>query len=807
MDKKEHKGPVKNGNNFVDRHPDNPYNLVTGVDLATFPETNPNPIVEADVHKRIHYMNPAARNLMPDLTTAGNGHPFLQHLESFFASISHEGSRTIHKEVRIGDRYYRQNMHYIENCGHVRIYGFDITDKKEAELTLGRLLQERDSVFNAVMTPLFIVDVNSRVVMSNPAAVAFYGVDTRGLQAPATAEMLSIRHPDGSMVSPEQLPSFRALQGEMVKSERHVIIHPTGRKIIVETSASPIYNGVQISGAVVALHEVTEREELLLDLEKEISVRRRIAAELLNARDELEDRIRQRTSELEHLNTELIEKISEVEEARETVTRQSALLEAFFEDSLSPLVFLDKDFNFIRVNQAYARACQRDISEFLGYNHFDLYPNEENESIFRKVVADKKPYVASAKPFSFPDHPEWGTTYWDWILSPILNDRGEVSSLVFSLKDVTESRSQRLALEEREKLLQVILESLPVGVWIHDEKGRIIHVNQAGKEIWRGAKYSGMDHLHDFNAWRLNTGKKIGADEWAAARAVTKGEMTLGEEIRIRCFDGVSKILLNSAIPIRNEEGALAGAIMVNQDITERKRTERKILESRQNLRTLASKLVLAEEAERKRISMLLHDRIAQMLAAAKMKLGLADNEQASGATGKIILEIRELINKSLRETRSLMMEISPPILYELGFIAAVEWLTEQMARDYAIDIRFTHEGNFDNLQHDMAVLLFQTIREFLVNAGKHSQAEEVMVTVRGNHDTIEVQVMDDGVGFDVSNIGQPTAESGFGLFGVRERLKSYGGTFEIVSAKNKGTKINLTVSLSPKRKRGKKTT
>lgn len=60
------------------------------------------------------------------------------------------------------------------------------------------------------MTPLFIVDVNSRVVMSNPAAVAFYGMDTRGLKAPATADMLSIRHPDGSMVSPEELPSFRA---------------------------------------------------------------------------------------------------------------------------------------------------------------------------------------------------------------------------------------------------------------------------------------------------------------------------------------------------------------------------------------------------------------------------------------------------------------------------------------------------------------------------------------------------------------------------------------------------------------------
>ncbi len=807
MDKKGCKRSVKSGGDLADQHPDNRCNREIRVDLSAFPETNPNPIVEADVDERIHYMNPAACNLMPELMTAGSGHPFLQHLESFFASINKEGSRTINKEVRIGGRYYQQNMHYVEKCGHVRIYGFDITDKKEAELALVRLLQERDSVFNAVTTPLFIVDVNSRVVMSNPAAVAFYGMDTRGLKAPETADMLSIRHPDGSTVSPEQLPSFRALHGEMVKSERHVVIHPAGRKIIVESSASPIYNGVQISGAVVALHEVTEREELLLNLEKEISVRRRIAAELLNARDELEDRIRQRTSELEQLNTELVGKISEVEEARETVTRQSALLEAFFENSLSPLVFLDKDFNFIRVNQAYAKACQRDISEFLGYNHFDMYPNEENESIFRKVVADKKPYVASAKPFSFPDHPEWGTTYWDWILSPILNDNGQVSSLVFSLRDVTERKRQRLALEEREKLLQVILESLPVGVWIHDEKGRIIHINRAGKEIWHGAKYSGIDRFGYLNAWWPNTGKKIGADEWAVARAVTKGETTLGEEIRIRCFDGSSKILLNSAIPIRNEEGALAGAITVSQDITERKRAERKMLESRENLRILASKLVLAEEAERKRISMLLHDRIAQMLAAAKMKLALMDKEQASGATGKIVFEIRELINKSLRETRNLMMEISPPILYELGFVAAVEWLTEQMSREYAVDIHFKQEGNFDSLQHDMSVLLFQTIREFLVNAGKHSSAKGVTVAVRGSQDVIEIQVADDGVGFDMSNIGQPTSEGGYGLFGVRERLKSYGGDIKIMTAKDRGTNINLTVPLLSKRKKGRKAT
>jgi len=104
-------------------------------------------------------------------------------------------------------------------------------------------------------------------------------------------------------------------------------------------------------------------------------------------------------------------------------------------------------------------------------------------------------------------------------------------------------------------------------------------------------------------------------------------------------------------------------------------------------------------------------------------------------------------------------------------------------------------------------VLLFQTIREFLVNAGKHSLAKGVTVAIRGSQDVIEIQVADDGVGFDVSNIGQPTSEGGYGLFGVRERLKSYGGDIKIMTAKDRGTNINLTVPLLSKRKKGRKAT
>lgn len=127
--------------------------------------------------------------------------------------------------------------------------------------------------------------------------------------------------------------------------------------------------------------------------------------------------------------------------------KQSRLLERFFESTLTCAVLLDRDFNFIRVNQAYARACQRDASEFPGRNHFDFYPSDA-QPIFEEVVRTRQPYVAESRPFQFPDHPEWGVTYWDWTLVPVLDDRGEVELLLFCLHDVTERRRAEQGLQE-----------------------------------------------------------------------------------------------------------------------------------------------------------------------------------------------------------------------------------------------------------------------------------------------------------------------------------------------------------------------
>jgi PAS domain S-box-containing protein len=133
------------------------------------------------------------------------------------------------------------------------------------------------------------------------------------------------------------------------------------------------------------------------------------------------------------------------------VARQRTWFDTVLENTDAHLVFLDRDFNFLHVNAAYARACRKEPEEFLGHNHFEFYPHAENETIFRRVRETGEPFSVREKPFEFPDMPERGVTYWDWTLVPVKGETGEVEYLVFSLLDVTEQVQMRERLLEAER--------------------------------------------------------------------------------------------------------------------------------------------------------------------------------------------------------------------------------------------------------------------------------------------------------------------------------------------------------------------
>ena len=152
------------------------------------------------------------------------------------------------------------------------------------------------------------------------------------------------------------------------------------------------------------------------------------------------------------------------------------------------------------------------------------------------------------------------------------------------LKEIQERTRVEQALRTSEELLRRILELLPVGVWITDMHGNIVHGNPASRQIWAGARYVGMDRYGEYKGWWADSSKPIEPEEWAVARAINHRETILNEEVEIECFDGTHKIILNSAVPILDEKAGLQGAIIVNQDITRRRQEEKALIRANELL-------------------------------------------------------------------------------------------------------------------------------------------------------------------------------------------------------------------------------
>ncbi|MDC3958950.1 PAS domain S-box protein [Polyangium jinanense] len=140
--------------------------------------------------------------------------------------------------------------------------------------------------------------------------------------------------------------------------------------------------------------------------------------------------------------------------------------------------------------------------------------------------------------------------------------------------DVTEQRRAETALQKSELLFRQVLEALPVGVWVSDERGQLVLVNPAGRRIWGGARLVGPERFGEYKAWWGDSGKKVEADEWAILRALRNGESVQNELVAIEAFDGTHRLILNSAAPVRDAEGRILGAFVINDDVTEQRRLE-----------------------------------------------------------------------------------------------------------------------------------------------------------------------------------------------------------------------------------------
>lgn len=248
--------------------------------------------------------------------------------------------------------------------------------------------------------------------------------------------------------------------------------------------------------------------------------------------------------------------------------------------------------------------------------------------------------------------------------------------------------------------------------------------------------------------------------------------------------------------------------MMTLNDMTERKHQERALAQqvavrtqelahSQEQVRAMATELTLAEQHERKRLATELHEDLAERLLLARIKLAeIHQRGSLDVPTEELLKEADKLLTRALAYTHTVMADLSPLVLQDLGFPAALKWLAQRMQQHGLAVMLQTSVPSDLALPEAQAVFLFQAVRELLMNVLKHAKSRSATVLMTMAAGQLQIEVQDEGVGFEGEPADTSTKPSHLGLHGIRERMTALGGTFEIDSRQEKGTKATLKLPL-----------
>jgi signal transduction histidine kinase len=276
---------------------------------------------------------------------------------------------------------------------------------------------------------------------------------------------------------------------------------------------------------------------------------------------------------------------------------------------------------------------------------------------------------------------------------------------------------------------------------------------------------------------------------------IKESDLPSGSEVRYRQLSiwELYRAQAIAVIALIAFESLLIVTLLVN--LQKRKRAEISLRESRQDLRTLAGRLISAREEELSRLSREFHDDIAQRLAAAAIEAGKLETRKTGieeSALKKIGSMKDQLIALS-EDVHAISRQIHPSILKDLGLVRAVTSLCVRFSDRENIPVDFLHEHVPDVIRKDVALCLYRVIQESLRNVAKHAKATQVSILLRGLDGHIFLRIKDNGIGFVPQGVRQTP---GIGLASMRERLDYIKGSLSIKSEPGHGTVIEISAPL-----------
>jgi signal transduction histidine kinase len=333
-----------------------------------------------------------------------------------------------------------------------------------------------------------------------------------------------------------------------------------------------------------------------------------------------------------------------------------------------------------------------------------------------------------------------------------------------------------------------------------------------------GIQYGNPALEVDFGPWK---GRKCyeyfeereDACPWCDSDAVIGGKTTRAESYSRKANKTYDLI----ATPLRLPDGMFA-RLEIRRDITERILAERELralnetleqrvadrtaaLEQRAiQLRRLTAELTQAEQRERRRLAQILHDHLQQLLFGAKLQVGALRSENVDlSVLTPALAQLEDLLHQSINASRSLTVELYPPILRAEGLEQVLEWLVSWVRDHHGLDVELSTEIDAVPIAEDVRVTIFHAVRELLFNVIKHAGVGRARVRASdAGDDRLKIVVSDEGAGFEPSRVhGTADPSAGFGLFGVRERRESLGGELDLDSSPGRGTRVTLLLPVS----------
>ena len=381
-----------------------------------------------------------------------------------------------------------------------------------------------------------------------------------------------------------------------------------------------------------------------------------------------------------------------------------------------------------------------------------------------------------------------GTVFWARAnLTHMRNAAGESRGFALITRDITEWHRQQEEISQRDAQLNAFFSNAPVGLAIID---RDLHFQRINEPF---SKLNGLTPEENKGLHVRDVTSELATElEPMIRQVVTTGVPVLNREIRGHAPAAPETMgwWLKSFFPISQKDGAVNQVGAIVQDITSLKRAENTV-------RWLSSRLLQLRDDERRRLARDLHDSLGQTLSAVKMNLSYLgrDTSRLDERGRNAVIESRDLTDACIKEVRTLSHLLHPPMLDEVGLLAAIRWFVNGFSQRSGVDVQLDLPQMLRRLSVELETAAFRTIQESLTNVHRHSGSPTARVSLSVGDSQLHLEIADDGCGIPPQKLTsrQETAGIGVGILGMRERIRQLGGQLEISSA-DQGTTVHVTI-------------